>query len=132
MIEGEPDSLGQLGARHRSEIVLQGTIIQIVCDGDLPFAKGDQSLRSCINLAQRPMKGGQIRDLAAQVVLLRSPIRCLQAADEDLGHIFDVLKILDAAIADVVAASQGQRLDRLGRIAGHAEVPPDTVHSPRT
>ena len=84
-----------------------------------------------IDLAQRPVERRQIDHVAAQVVRLRSLVRCFQAADEHLGHVIDVLQILPAAVGDVIGPAQGQRLDRLGRLAGHAEIAADAVDRPR-
>src|SRR5262249_23498493 len=46
------------------------------------------------------------------------------------GHVLDVLHVLPAAVADVVRAPQGERLDGLGRLAGHAEVAAHAVDGP--
>ena len=60
----------------------------------------------------------------------RSPL-FMWAADDDLRHVIDVLHVLPAAVGDVTGPIQGQRFDRLGRLAGHAEVAADAVDGPR-
>ena len=80
---------------------------------------------------KRPVKRRQPDHVAAQVVRLRPGVRRLQAANERPGHVLHVLQVLHAAVADVIRPADGQRLDRLGRLAGHAEVAADAVDRPR-
>ena len=56
----------------------------------------------------------------------------VERSDEGRGHVADVLKVLLAAITDPIRLSQCNRLDRLGWLAGHAEIAADAVHGPRT
>ena len=42
----------------------------------------------------------------------------------------DVLKVLLAAVADAIRPAHGDRLDGLGRLAGHSEVATDAVDRP--
>src|SRR5262245_54632055 len=42
VVQGAADPLDQRGARHRPQVALQGGVVQVVGNGDLPLAEGDQ------------------------------------------------------------------------------------------
>jgi len=96
--------------RHRTEIALERTIVEIESDRDLPFSEGDQARRIRLDFAERLMKRGQIDDLATEVVRFGSLIRRDETAKKSLGHIISVLKILGATVGDVVRLAQANDL----------------------
>ncbi len=53
-----------------------------------------------------------------------------QGLEEGRGHVADVLEVLEPAVADGEVPAGGDRLDRLGRLAGDAEVAADAVDRP--
>ena len=70
-------------------------------------------------------------DRPAEVERIGPFERLVESAHEGRGHVADVLKVLHAAVADPIGDAQGDRLDRLGRLAGHAEIAADAVDRPR-
>src|SRR6266498_1746236 len=50
--EGAADALDQWGARHRPQVALQGCVVEVVGNGDLPLPKGNQPLCRRIHFAQ--------------------------------------------------------------------------------
>src|SRR5438876_12315172 len=53
---------------HGTEVALQGMVVQIIGNWNLPFPKSDESCRGRLRRAQGLMEALQIDDLSAQVI----------------------------------------------------------------
>ena len=72
------------------------------------------------------------RHRTPQVVSLGTMVGTGQALHKNAGHIGHELKVLQAAVADLVRPPQGQAFHRPGRFASHAHIAARAINRPGT
>ena len=105
-------------------------VVEVGGDRQLAVAVGDHAPRFGHGRLEGRDERLDRHDRAPDVERLGPLERVAQGPEEGGGHVADVLQVLEPAVADGEGPAGGDRLDRLGRLAGHAEVAADAVDGP--
>ena len=130
---GEPPvglghAVDERGPRQGAEGGLEPGIVEVGRDRQLPVAEG-HAVRPA-DLAEGGDEPLHRHDRAPDVVRVGPLVRRSQGGEEGRGDVADVLEVLEPAVADGVVSAGGDGLDRLGRLAGDAEVAAHAVDRP--
>ncbi len=126
------DAVSKRSVGERSQPALKSAVVEIRCDRQLPVAVRDERPRRRCDRAQGLQEPVDRLDRPSNIEALGTLEGMGESPDEGRRDVADILQVLPSPVTDPVRPAQRDRLDRLGRLTGHAEIPADAIDGPGT